>query len=141
RVPRFAAASTTPPPTGSCWTPSRFWPGELAAPEPGCPPGLQRRPTKCPPGRAWTEPPDMLRVPSDRLFDSSGLLAGVGRSSVRGGAISMAAQGVQFVLTFVGAAAMGRLLTPAEYGLVAMCMTTVGFVAMFKDAGLSTATI
>jgi O-antigen/teichoic acid export membrane protein len=83
----------------------------------------------------------VLRLPPDRLFDSSRLLAGVGRSSVRGGAISMAAQGVQLVLTFVGTAAMGRLLTPAAYGLVAMCMTTVGFVAMFKDAGLSTATI
>ncbi len=83
----------------------------------------------------------MLRLPADRLFDSSGLAARAGTASARGGAVSMAAQGVQFVLTFAGAAAMGRLLTPGEYGLVAMCTTTVGFVAMFKDAGLSTATV
>jgi PST family polysaccharide transporter len=36
---------------------------------------------------------------------------------------------------------LARLLTPQDYGLVAMVTAIVGFVALFKDMGLSMATI
>ena len=38
-------------------------------------------------------------------------------------------------------AILARLLTPADFGLIAMVTAVTGFVAMFKDAGLSMATI
>src|SRR6185437_15205101 len=36
---------------------------------------------------------------------------------------------------------MARLLTPADYGLIGMVAFVTGFVAMYKDLGLSAATI
>ena len=36
---------------------------------------------------------------------------------------------------------LARLLPPQDFGLVAMVMTVMGFLRIFKDAGLSTATI
>jgi PST family polysaccharide transporter len=36
---------------------------------------------------------------------------------------------------------LARLLTPADFGLIAMVTVITGFVEMFKDAGLSMATI
>jgi PST family polysaccharide transporter len=36
---------------------------------------------------------------------------------------------------------MARLLTPQDYGLIGMVAFVTGFVAMYKDLGLSVATI
>jgi PST family polysaccharide transporter len=36
---------------------------------------------------------------------------------------------------------LARLLNPADFGLVAMLMTVMGFLRVFKEAGPSTATI
>ena len=36
---------------------------------------------------------------------------------------------------------LARLLTPADFGLIAMIAVVTGFVEMFKDAGLSVATV
>jgi O-antigen/teichoic acid export membrane protein len=61
--------------------------------------------------------------------------------SVRGGAITIIAQGSKFFLNLGSLAILGRLLTPNDYGLIGMVTPIVGFVEMFKDLGLSTATI
>ena len=61
--------------------------------------------------------------------------------SVRGGTITMAAQGVKFLLQMGSVVVLARLLTPNDYGLVAMVIAITGFVAMFKDMGLSMATV
>lgn len=61
--------------------------------------------------------------------------------SVRGGMVTMAAQGAKFTLTLTGTMILARLLTPADFGLVAMVMALTGFVALFTDLGLSAATI
>ena len=36
---------------------------------------------------------------------------------------------------------LARLLTPADFGLIAMVVAVTGFAALFKDAGLSMATV
>lgn len=61
--------------------------------------------------------------------------------SVRGGALTVAAQLAKYAVNLVAVAVLARLLTPADFGLVAMVTAVVGFLATFKDAGLSTATI
>ena len=61
--------------------------------------------------------------------------------SVRGGAITIAAQICRFVLQLGSTAVLARLLTPADYGLIAKVTVFVGFISLFKDLGLSAATI
>lgn len=61
--------------------------------------------------------------------------------SARGGVLVMGSQAAQFVLTIGSVAVLGRLLTPADFGLVAMVIAITGFVGMFKDVGLSLATV
>lgn len=53
----------------------------------------------------------------------------------------MAAQVVSFVFRLGSTAILARLLTPADFGLIAMVTAVTGFVEMFKDAGLSIATV
>jgi len=54
---------------------------------------------------------------------------------------SMTAQVVQFGLNLAGTMVLARLLTPHDYGLVGMVTVVVHFAQMFKDAGLSMATV
>jgi PST family polysaccharide transporter len=51
------------------------------------------------------------------------------------------AQGTQFVLNLASTMVLARLLTPQDFGLVAMVATIMGFLRIFNDAGLSTATV
>lgn len=61
--------------------------------------------------------------------------------SVRGGAVTMVAQACKFVLQMGSTVILARLLTPQDYGLIGMVTAVTGFVALFKDMGLSMATI
>jgi len=53
----------------------------------------------------------------------------------------MTAQVVLFVLQIAGMMVLARLLTPADYGLIGMVTVVVNFAQMFKDVGLSMATV
>ncbi len=53
----------------------------------------------------------------------------------------MFAQGAHVALRMTGTIVLARLLTPDDYGLVGMVTVVIGFVSMFKDAGLSIATV
>ena len=77
----------------------------------------------------------------DRHFRTDHLVSDLRGRSVRGGAITLAAQGIKFVLQMSSTMVLARLLTPNDFGLVAMVTVVTGFAAMFKDAGLSMATI
>jgi PST family polysaccharide transporter len=55
--------------------------------------------------------------------------------------VTISAQAVKFILQVASTMILARLLLPADYGLVAMVTAVTGFVAMFKDAGLSMATV
>lgn len=78
---------------------------------------------------------------SEHYFKTDHLKDDLKGRSVRGGAVTLAAQVCKFVLQMGSTMALARLLTPADFGLVAMVFAVTGFVGMFKDAGLSMATI
>jgi len=61
--------------------------------------------------------------------------------SVRGGLATILSQGCKFVLQLGAMVVLARLLSPAEFGLVAMVVVVLGFVTVFKDMGLSMATV
>lgn len=53
----------------------------------------------------------------------------------------MLGQATRLVLHTGSTMVLARLLTPADFGLIAMVSAVTGFVGMFKDAGLSLATV
>lgn len=61
--------------------------------------------------------------------------------SIHGGLVTLLAQISKFVLQLASTMVLARLLTPSDFGLVAMVFAITSFVSMFKDAGLSMATI
>lgn len=63
------------------------------------------------------------------------------RRSVRGGAAIVLNQAVVMVLQIVTTVVLARLLSPADYGLQAMVLTLTGFFSLFRDAGLSVASV
>lgn len=65
----------------------------------------------------------------------------LGARTTRGGAVTMASQGVRFAVMLLGTAVLGRLLTPEDYGLVGLVAIVIGFVSLFKDLGLASAII
>ncbi len=77
----------------------------------------------------------------NRHFRTDHLNADLAGRSARGGAVTMAAQAVRFVIRMASTIMLARLLTPRDYGLIAMVAILVDFVSMFQHMGLSTATV
>ncbi len=65
----------------------------------------------------------------------------LGRATARGGTLAVAAQIARLTLQLGVLAILARLLAPEDFGLVAMALVLTGFLAMFADLGLSTATM
>lgn len=63
------------------------------------------------------------------------------KASVNGVLVSSSSQIVKFALQFGYQVAISRLLSPGDFGLVAMVAPIVAFVAILSDLGLSQATI
>lgn len=61
--------------------------------------------------------------------------------AVKGGAITVTVQGVKFLVQLVTTAILARLLVPADFGLVGMVAVITGFIVLFRDLGLSQATV
>jgi PST family polysaccharide transporter len=61
--------------------------------------------------------------------------------TIRGGFARLAAQGANFFMSLVSLMVLGRLLGPAEYGLVGMVTALTGFLGLFRDFGLSAAAV
>ncbi len=76
-----------------------------------------------------------------RYLDTESLTPHLKRATVRGGAYTLLAQAAKFVLGFGATVVLARLLTPADYGLVAMVAAFMSFAAIFRDLGLSMATV
>jgi PST family polysaccharide transporter len=81
------------------------------------------------------------RLDPATVFESTHLRHDLVGKSVRGGVTTLASQGIKFALGTASTVVLARLLTPADYGLVAMVTVVVNFATMFKDAGLSMATV
>lgn len=75
------------------------------------------------------------------FFGTDHLLSDLKQRTILSGVVRVSAQGVQFLLSLGYNIAQARLLTPQDFGLVAMVMTIIGFLQIFRDMGLSTATI
>lgn len=77
----------------------------------------------------------------ERHFRTDHLKNDLAGRTARGGAIMIASQGGKFILSMVSAAVLGRLLTPQDYGLVAMVAVFTNFSSAFRNLGLSAATM
>ena len=86
--------------------------------------------SKDPPGNSHQE-----------YFDTEHLTAAIGSRTARGGVVTIVSHGLKFALSIGATAILARLLTPHDYGLIGMVVVFTGFVAMFKDLGLSLATV
>ena len=74
-------------------------------------------------------------------FATDHLLTNLGGRTVSSGFVTALTQGAQITLNLVSIMVLARLLTPHDFGLVAMVTTITGFLWIFNDAGLSTATV
>ena len=83
-------------------------------------------------------PPEIDR---QAILETGHLLADLKVRSVRGGAVTVAAQIVKMAAQFAAIVVLARLLDPSAFGLVAMTAAAVAFLELFKDLGLSAATV
>ncbi|MEM6561923.1 MAG: oligosaccharide flippase family protein, partial [Planctomycetota bacterium] len=58
------------------------------------------------------------------------------KSAVRGGAWAALAQGCNFLAGFVSTIFLARLLTPGDYGLIAMAAAFTGLATLLRDFGI-----
>lgn len=66
---------------------------------------------------------------------------GLGARAARGAAVTLAAQAAKVVIQVVSVVVLARLLTPHDYGLLAMVVAVIGIGELFRDFGLSSAAI
>src|SRR5229473_1489484 len=59
----------------------------------------------------------------------------------RGSAVTLAGQGVKILLQLASVAILGRLLMPADFGLMGMVTPLLTFFIIFRDLGLSNVVI
>ncbi|MDB5342811.1 MAG: rane protein involved in the export of O-antigen and teichoic acid [Schlesneria sp.] len=94
-----------------------------------------------PDGDRLAPPASQAPAKSDEYFDNSHCNRDLAGRSIRGGLVTMCSQAIKLVLKLTTTAILARLLTPEDFGIVAMVTVITGFAELFKDAGLSTATV
>src|SRR5579862_3069202 len=82
-----------------------------------------------------------LPTQSHNVLATDHLHADLKGRSVRGSFWTFGSQTATFVLQSVYTVVLARLLTPADFGLVAMVLAIAGVGMAFADLGLSEATI
>ena len=65
----------------------------------------------------------------------------LGARAAGGAAVTMAGQGMRMLVQFGGIILLARLLTPHDYGLMAMVTAIVGVAEILRDFGLSSAAV
>ena len=91
-----------------------------------------------------TQTPENLQAATgekDLYFQTDHLKADLKGRAARGGAVTLASQTLKFVLGMAVTVVLARLLTPQDYGLIGMVVVVTGFITLFKDIGLASATI
>ncbi len=61
--------------------------------------------------------------------------------TIRGGISTVGAQLAAFAINMIRTVVLARLLTPQDFGLIGMVTVIIGLAEMFKEAGLSAATV
>lgn len=69
------------------------------------------------------------------------LLGKLSAITAKGGIHTFIAQIIRLIVQLSSTAMLARLLTPSDYGLLAMVLSITGFAFIFKDLGLSMATV
>jgi PST family polysaccharide transporter len=77
----------------------------------------------------------------DTCFSTESLSRDLNGRSIRGGAVTFIGQGAKFLLQLISTMVLARMLTPEDFGLIAMVAGITGLLLMFKDLGLSMATV
>lgn len=67
--------------------------------------------------------------------------AGLGGVAARGAGVTLLGQGARILLQFASVVVLARLLSPRDYGLMAVGLVVVGIGEVVRDLGLSTAAI
>src|SRR5689334_10635610 len=80
-------------------------------------------------------------VPDIDWFDSESIRRDLGRKSFRGFSVTFGGQGLKFIISLGATAVVARLLTPDDFGIVAMIVSLTGVAHIFKDLGLSLAVV
>lgn len=80
-----------------------------------------------------------LVADSRTVFDPPG--GSLGRSVSRGALVTGGAQAVKLACQFASVIVLSRLLSPEDFGLVAMAAPVMAFVGLFQDLGLMQATV
>jgi O-antigen/teichoic acid export membrane protein len=88
-----------------------------------------------------TKKKDSAAAAEAQVLGTDHLLHDIGNRAISGGLVTVGAQAAKFVLNLTAAAVLARLLTPREFGLVGMVLAITGLVGLFKELGLSTATV
>lgn len=78
-------------------------------------------------------PPEII----DTAFDTQDLK----KRSIQGGLIILVAQGIKFIVKFGSGIVVARLLTPADFGMLAMVSPILGFLGTFNDLGFGQAIV
>ena len=79
--------------------------------------------------------------PNEKHLNTDHLLGDLKGRTISGTFITIAAQAIKFLLNLAFIMALARLLSPKDFGLYAMVTTIMGFLWIFQDIGLSTATV
>lgn len=104
---------------------------------------------------ALTEHHDSLATPGSSASDANDSSEADGRAkaatghdlhdlkgkTARGAMVSAFSQGANFVVRIGSMVVLARILAPADFGLVGMVTAFTGFLGLFRDAGLSMATV
>ncbi len=77
----------------------------------------------------------------ERLMNETAATADLKSRTLRGGAVAMGAEAVEFVLRVGSLLVLARLLLPEHFGLIAMVTAVTSVAERFKDLGLSIATV
>ena len=78
---------------------------------------------------------------SDKYFRDNKPYAGLGRTSLFSGATYIAARAIYVIVQVASTVLLARLLSPYDFGLVAMVLALVGFAPLLIDLGTSDAAI
>jgi PST family polysaccharide transporter len=79
--------------------------------------------------------------PNEKHLATDHLRTNIRDRTVSSGLVTLTSQAAKFALSVGSTVILARLLVPHDFGLLAMVTTIVGLLQVFKDAGLSTATI
>lgn len=75
------------------------------------------------------------------LLDSKHFSRDVKQNSIKGGLVNLLTKAVQFIMQIGSTMILARLLTPEDFGIIAMVVVFTGFAKIFSNFGLSIATV